>query len=114
SLREKIVALATRVYRADGVDWSAEAEADLERIAAAGGEGLPICVAKTQHSLSDNPELRGAPSGWRLRVAGLKLSAGAGFVVVRTGDLMLMPGMPKKSSAQKIGLDADGNIFGLS
>ena len=114
SLRDKIETLATRVYRADGVDWSPEAQADLERLAAAGVEGLPICVAKTQHSLSDNPELRGAPSGWRLRVAGLKLSAGAGFVVVRTGDLMLMPGMPKNSSAQKIGLDEDGNIFGLS
>jgi len=113
-LREKVETLAARVYRADGVDWSPEAEADLERIAAAGGEALPICVAKTQHSLSDNPELRAAPTGWRLRVAGLKLSAGAGFVVVRTGDLMLMPGMPKRSAAQQIGLDADGNIVGLS
>jgi formate--tetrahydrofolate ligase len=114
SLREKVEKLATRVYRADGVDWSREAEADLERIVAAGGDALPICVAKTQHSLSDNEELKGAPKGWRLRVGGLKLSAGAGFVVVRTGDLMLMPGMPKKSSTQKIGLDANGNIFGLS
>ncbi|HVI02702.1 MAG TPA: formate--tetrahydrofolate ligase [Enhygromyxa sp.] len=113
-LREKVETLAARIYRADGVDWSREAEADLERIVSAGGDALPICVAKTQHSLSDDPELKAAPSGWRLRVAGLKLSAGAGFVVVRTGDLMLMPGMPKKSAAQKIGLDADGNIFGLS
>ncbi|MFO7565438.1 MAG: formate--tetrahydrofolate ligase [Enhygromyxa sp.] len=114
SLREKIETLATRIYRAEGVDWSREAEAELESIVAAGGDALPICVAKTQHSLSDDPELKAAPSGWRLRVAGLKLSAGAGFVVVRTGDLMLMPGMPKKSAAQKIGLDAAGNIFGLS
>ena len=113
-LREKVEILAKRVYRADGVDWSEEAEADLARIAAAGGDALPICVAKTQHSLSDNPDLKGAPTGWRLRVGGLKLSAGAGFVVVRTGDLMLMPGMPKKSAAQNIGLDADGNIVGLS
>lgn len=114
TLREKIETLAARIYRADGVDWSREAEADLERIVAAGGDALPICVAKTQHSLSDDPELKAAPTGWRLRVAGLKLSAGAGFVVVRTGDLMLMPGMPKKSAAQKIGLDERGNIFGLS
>src|SRR5690606_34666309 len=114
SLREKVETLPTRIYRADGVDWSREAESDLERIVAAGGDALPICVAKTQHSLSDDPELEAAPTGWRLRVAGLKLSAGAGFVVVRTGDLMLMPGMPKKSAAQQIGLDADGNIYGLS
>jgi formate--tetrahydrofolate ligase len=113
-LREKVETLARRVYRADGVDWSEEAEADLASIVAHGGDALPVCVAKTQHSLSDNPELRGAPTGWRLRVAGLRLSAGAGFVVVRTGDLMLMPGMPKKSAAQNIGLDEDGNIVGLS
>ncbi len=114
SLREKVETLARRVYRADGVDWSREAEAGLEQVAAAGGDALPICVAKTQHSLSDDPKLKAAPTGWRLRVTGLGLSAGAGFVVVRTGDLMLMPGMPKKSAAQKIGLDADGTIFGLS
>jgi formate--tetrahydrofolate ligase len=114
SLREKVETLAARIYRADGVDWSREAEADLERIVSVGGDALPICVAKTQHSLSDDPELKAAPHGWRLRVAGLKLSAGAGFVVVRTGDLMLMPGMPKKSAAQQIGLDERGNIFGLS
>ncbi|PRP99284.1 formate--tetrahydrofolate ligase [Enhygromyxa salina] len=113
-LRDKVETLARTIYRADGVDWSEEAEADLAQIVACGGDELPICVAKTQHSLSDNPELRGAPTGWRLRVAGLKLSAGAGFVVVRTGDLMLMPGMPKKSAAQSIGLDAAGNIVGLS
>jgi formate--tetrahydrofolate ligase len=113
-LRDKVETLARRIYRAEGVEWSREAEADLIQIAAAGGDALPICVAKTQHSLSDDPELKGGPTGWKLRVAGLKLSAGAGFVVVRTGDLMLMPGMPKQSAAQQIGLDADGNIFGLS
>ena len=114
SLRDKIDKLARRVYRAEGVDWSPEAEAELEVIAAHGGDALPICVAKTQHSLSDKPELKGAPTGWRLRVAGLRLSAGAGFVVVRTGDLMLMPGMPKRSAAQQIGLDSGGRIVGLS
>ena len=114
SLREKVETLARRIYRADGVDWSEAAELELAQIVAYGGDELPICVAKTQHSLSDNPDLRGAPTGWRLRVAGLRLSAGAGFVVVRTGDLMLMPGMPKRSAAQQIGLDADGNIVGLS
>ena len=113
-LREKVETLARRIYRADGVDWSPEAEADLASIVAHGGNELPICVAKTQHSLSDNPDLRGAPTGWRLRVGGLRLSAGAGFVVVRTGDLMLMPGMPMQSAAQKIGLDANGKIVGLS
>jgi len=114
SLERKVEALATKVYGAEGVDWSDEAKADLARIADHGGNDLPICVAKTQHSLSDDPKLQGAPTGWRLRVAGLKLSAGAGFVVVRTGDVMLMPGMPRKSAAQNIGLDDDGNIVGLS
>lgn len=114
SLKEKVERLAREVYRADGVDWSEEAEADLARIKEHGADALPICVAKTQHSISDNPKLRGAPSGWRLRVGGLRLSAGAGFVVVRTGDLMLMPGMPKRSAAQVIGFGPDGNIVGLS
>jgi formate--tetrahydrofolate ligase len=114
SLRDKVDTIARRIYRADGVDWSPEAEADLANIVAHGGDMLPVCVAKTQHSLSDNPELRGAPTGWRLRVGGLRLSGGAGFVVVRTGDLMLMPGMPKQSAVQQIGLDDKGNIVGLS
>ncbi|NVB41227.1 formate--tetrahydrofolate ligase [Pseudenhygromyxa sp. WMMC2535] len=113
-LELKIERLATEIYRADGVDWSEAAKVDLERVREHGGDALPICVAKTQHSLSDDPTLRGAPQGWRLRVAGLRLSAGAGFVVVRTGDLMLMPGMPKRSAAQKIGFDAGGKIVGLS
>lgn len=114
TLEQKVERLATEIYRAEGVDWSDEAKADLATLREHGGDALPICVAKTQHSLSDNPKLKGAPTGWRLRVAGLKLSAGAGFVVVRTGDLMLMPGMPKKSAAQKIGFDDDGLVVGLS
>ncbi len=114
SLEAKVERVATEVYRADGVDWSDEAKADLALLREHGGDALPICVAKTQHSLSDNPKLRGAPTGWRLRVGGLRMSAGAGFVVVRTGDLMLMPGMPRRSAVQKIGFGDDGSIVGLS
>lgn len=112
-LRAKIERVATQIYRAEGVDFSEQAERELAAIEAAGGAGLPICMAKTQHSISDLPERRGAPRGWRLQVAGLRLSAGAGFVVVRTGALMLMPGMPEVSGATRIRLDEAGNVIGL-
>ncbi|MFV8754107.1 formate--tetrahydrofolate ligase [Nannocystaceae bacterium ST9] len=112
-LREKVERIATAIYRADGVDWTEQAERELALAEAAGGASLPVCMAKTQHSLSDDPERRGAPRGWRLKVAGVRLSAGAGFVVVRTGALMLMPGMPEQAGATKIRLDDDGTIVGL-
>lgn len=113
-LRAKIERVATRIYGAEGVDFSEQAERELAAIEAAGGRELPVCMAKTQHSLSDDPEARGAPRGFRLRVAGLRLSAGAGFVVVRTGALMLMPGMPEVSGATRIRLDEAGNVIGLA
>ncbi len=113
-LRAKVECLAREIYRAEGVDWSEQAEHDLAAIEQIGGGALPVCMAKTQHSLSDDPKLHGAPTGWRLRVAGLRLSAGAGFVVVRTGDLMLMPGMPERAAAQRIHLNDDGTIVGLA
>ena len=114
SLRSKVETLAREVYGAEGVEWSEGAEADLRTVVAHGGDALPVCMAKTQHSLSDDPKLRGAPRGWRLRVAGLRLSAGAGFVVVRTGDITLMPGMPRRSAAQRIHLRPDGTVAGLA
>lgn len=112
-LRAKVERIATSIYRADGVDWTEQAERELAAVESAGGASLPVCMAKTQHSLSDDPERRGAPRGWRLQVAGVRLSAGAGFVVVRTGALMLMPGMPERSGATKIHLAADGTVVGL-
>ncbi len=112
-LREKVERVATQIYRAEGVDWTEQAERELALVESAGGASLPVCMAKTQHSLSDDPERRGAPRGWRLKVTGVRLSAGAGFVVVRTGAVMLMPGMPEQAGAAKIHLADDGTVIGL-
>lgn len=113
-LDAKIETLAREIYRADGVEWSDEARADLERITAEGGGELPVCVAKTQSSISDDPKLAGAPTGWTLKVRGLQLRRGAGFVIALTGKMLLMPGMPRVTGAARIGLDDDGRVFGLS
>jgi formate--tetrahydrofolate ligase len=113
-LLSKLETLAREIYRADGVDLSKDAQRDLEELERIGIDELPICVAKTQHSLSDQPNLRGAPTGFRLQVSRLKLSAGAGFVVAQTGSLMLMPGMPSEPTVSRIGLDDQGRVFGLS
>jgi formate--tetrahydrofolate ligase len=112
-LKEKIEVVASKVYGADGVDFSDAATAALERFTRWGYGQLPVCIAKTQYSLSDDPKLAGAPRGWRLRVAGAALSAGAGFVVVTSGSMMLMPGLPKASRADGIDVDADGAVTGL-
>ncbi len=114
SLESKVETLAREIYRADGVAWSDEAKADLERIQAEGGGALPICVAKTQASISDDPKRPGAPTGWTLNVRGLQLRRGAGFVIVLTGKMLLMPGMPRVTGASRIGLDDQGKVFGLS
>ena len=113
TLEEKIEAVATRVYGAEGVEFSDAARAALARFAKWGFGGVPVCIAKTQYSLSDDPKLAGAPTGWRLRVASAALSAGAGFVVVLAGNMMLMPGLPKTSRAAEIDVDANGEIVGL-
>jgi formate--tetrahydrofolate ligase len=112
-LTDKIEAVAREIYGADGVDYSETAVAALERFTRWGFGSLPVCIAKTQYSLSDDPKLAGAPRGWRLRVTGAALSAGAGFVVVTSGNMMLMPGLPKASRADGIDVDADGAILGL-
>jgi formate--tetrahydrofolate ligase len=112
-LTDKIEAVAREIYGADGVDYSDTAVAALERFTRWGFGSLPVCIAKTQYSLSDDPKLAGAPRGWRLRVTGAALSAGAGFVVVTSGNMMLMPGLPKASRADGIDVDADGAILGL-
>lgn len=113
TLEEKINTLAREIYGADGVNYVGAALKQLKEIKALGGDSLPICVAKTQYSLSDDPNKLGRPTGFSLTVKELKLSAGAGFVVVYTGDIMTMPGLPKNPAALAIDVDAEGRISGL-
>jgi formate--tetrahydrofolate ligase len=113
SLKEKIESIATKVYGGDGVVFTAEAQKQLKRLEELGFSNLPVCIAKTQYSFSDNMALLGAPTGFKITVRTLKVSAGAGFVVVLTGDIMTMPGLPKVPAAQNIDVDADGKITGL-
>lgn len=113
SLREKIEAVAARIYGADGVDFSPEALARLENLEKLGCASLPVCIAKTQYSLSDNPRLSARPRGFRIKVSQLRLSAGAGFTVVLTGDIMTMPGLPRVPAACKIDVTPEGKITGL-
>ena len=113
SLAEKIEAVATKIYRADGVDFDANAKKQLATIESLGFGHLPVCMAKTQYSFSDNPALIGAPRDFRITIRDVKVCSGAGFVVVKTGDIMTMPGLPKVPSAEKIDVDDDGVITGL-
>ncbi|MFZ0745776.1 MAG: formate--tetrahydrofolate ligase [Terracidiphilus sp.] len=110
---EKIRKVALRVYGAADVDLSDEARAKLRRYAEWGFGRLPVCIAKTQYSLTDNPKVMGAPTGWRLKVTDVSLSAGAGFVVAVAGNMMLMPGLPSAPRALSIDVDDDGNIVGV-
>jgi formate--tetrahydrofolate ligase len=114
SLTEKAEAIAWRLYGAAGVTWDAKATRRLKRIEDDGYGRLPVCVAKTQYSFSTDPALRGAPSGHYLHVREVRLSAGAGFVVLVCGDVMTMPGLPAVPAAARIDLTEDGNIIGLS
>ena len=112
-LADKIRSVAQQVYGADGVDFSRQALADLEQLTRLGFARLPVCMAKTAYSLSDNPQLLGRPQGFRLQVRSLSVSAGAGFVVVLCGDIMKMPGLPKVPAAEGIDVDEQGHISGL-
>jgi formate--tetrahydrofolate ligase len=114
SLTEKVEAIATRLYGAAQVTWDGKARRRLDRIEADGYGHLPVCVAKTQYSFSTDASLRGAPLGHELHVREVRLSAGAGFVVLVCGDVMTMPGLPKVAAAARIDLTADGTILGLS
>ena len=113
SLREKIEAVAGKIYRADGVDYSPAAAKTLDELTAMGYGDLPVCIAKTQYSFSDNAALKAAPTGFRMNVREVRLAAGAGFVVVICGSIMTMPGLPKTPAAVSIDVTDDGRITGL-
>ncbi len=113
SLKEKIHAVATEIYGADGVSYAPAAEKQLRKLEELGFGELPVCMAKTQYSLSDDPTLLGRPSGFQLNVREAYVSAGAGFVVVLTGAVMTMPGLPKEPAAYRIDVDDNGKITGL-
>lgn len=113
NLKDKIETIARNVYGAEGVDFTGEAEKEIENLEALGYSHLPICMAKTQYSLSDDPKLLGKPEGFRITVRQIKVFAGAGFVIALTGAIMTMPGLPKVPAAEKIDVDEDGRITGL-
>jgi len=113
SIREKLQAIAQKIYHADDVKFLSAAEKEMKQLEDLGFGNLPICVAKTQYSFSDDQSLLGAPRGFDLTVRNLKVSAGAGFIVALTGNIMTMPGLPKKPAAENIDVDASGKITGL-
>jgi formate--tetrahydrofolate ligase len=113
SLETKILKVAIQVYGADGVTFSDAARAKLDRCTEWGFGGLPVCIAKTQYSLTDDPKRMGAPKGWTLNIHDVSLSAGAGFVVAVSGNMMLMPGLPSHPRAMSIDVDDDGSILGV-
>lgn len=113
SIKEKVETIVKEIYGGSSVSYSAKAEKTIREIEAMGLDKKPICMAKTQYSLSDNPKLLGAPKGFEVKVNEVKLSNGAGFIVCLTGDIMTMPGLPKVPAANKMDIDEDGNIVGL-
>ena len=113
SIKDKLNAIATRIYGADGVDYTAEASKQIKELEDLGFGNLPVCVAKTQYSLSDDQTKLGRPSGFRINVREANVSAGAGFIVVLTGAIMKMPGLPKQPAALRIDVDEKGTISGL-
>ena len=113
TVEEKIRTIAQKIYGADDVTFTNQAMKSLKDIKALGGDALPVCIAKTQYSLSDDPTLLGRPTGFNITIRDLRLSNGAGFVVAYAGDVMTMPGLPKVPSAEKIDVDGNGVIHGL-
>ena len=114
TIEEKITTIATEIYRADGVDFTAAAKKQINEIAKLGLDKMPICMAKTQYSFSDDPKLLGAPTGFNITVREVKVNAGAGFVVALTGSIMTMPGLPKVPAANGMDIAESGEIIGLS
>ena len=113
SLEEKITVVAKEIYGAGGVNFTAAAKRQLQKLTELGFGRLPVCMAKNQYSLSDDPTLLGRPEGFEMNVREVYVSAGAGFVVVLTGDVMTMPGLPKQPAAYRIDVDDSGVITGL-
>ena len=113
SLKEKIETVAKEIYGAGSVSYAPAAEKQLQKLEDLGFGNMPVCMAKTQYSLSDNPTLLGRPSGFEMNVREVYVSAGAGFVVVLTGAVMTMPGLPKKPAAYQIDVNDEGEITGL-
>ncbi len=113
SIEEKIDAVVRKVYGGDGITVMPKAKKEIEKLTALGFDKLPVCIAKTQYSFSDDPSKLGAPSGFTVTVRNVKISAGAGFVVVLTGDILTMPGLPKSPAAERIDVDENGKITGL-
>ena len=113
TVEEKINRVSQEIYGASGVDFSTEAKVDLKLIERLNLTQLPVCIAKTQYSLSDNPELLGKPQNFTIKVRNIGISSGAGFLVPFTGAIMLMPGLPKTPSAESIDIDENGKITGL-
>lgn len=112
-LYDKIETVAREIYGADGVDYTKQAKASLDEFIKLGADKMPVCMAKTQYSLSDNPKLLGRPHGFRITVSSASLSNGAGFVVCQTGSIMTMPGLSKSPAAYRIDIDENGNTVGL-
>ncbi len=113
TIEEKIEAVVKKVYGGDGITVMPAAKQQIEKLTELGFGSLPVCIAKTQYSFSDNPSLLGAPDGFTVTVKNVKISAGAGFIVVLTGDIMTMPGLPKRPAAENIDVDENGKITGL-
>ena len=113
SIEEKIEAIARKIYRADGVEFLPAVRKQIKRLEKLGFGKLPVCMAKTQYSFSDNANLLGAPRNFRITVRDIKVSAGAGFIVALTGEIMTMPGLPKVPAAEMIDVDPTGKISGL-
>lgn len=113
TIKNKIAAVCEKIYRGRGVAFTKEAETQIQKLEQLGFGELPVCIAKTQYSFSDNPLLLGAPEGFTVTVRNVKVSAGAGFIVVLTGEIMTMPGLPKIPAAEKIDVDENGKISGL-
>ena len=114
SIEEKIKIIAREIYRADGVAFSDQAQAGLRRIDKLGMQGVPVCLAKTQYSFSDDASLRNAPTGFEITVNDIEIAAGAGFVVPILGKIMRMPGLPATPAAEGMDIDEQGVISGLS
>ena len=113
TIEDKITAVVQKVYGGKGINVLPAAKKEIDRLTALGFDKCPICMAKTQYSFSDDPMKLGAPEDFTVTIKNVKVSAGAGFVVVLTGDIMTMPGLPKSPAAERIDVDADGKITGL-